>query len=271
MPKSAEIVNKYINVLTSKQKTVTTRLEKTLFDTRQELANFVQWTGIIDDIELINVDLIRDYLGSVTNYQPESRVLALILKKFLKYCFEEKFLKYDFSSIVKIKTKNVITNKINSDISNLKILSEGKIKKIEIQINRRKQERIKVIQEIKEARLDKDFRENAPLEYAQQKLSQIESQISEQEFILRNSISRKEQKITKSEIIGLGSKVYLTFGEGKQNKPFELVDSEESDPVSGKISIDSPIGKALIGHKLNDKVIVKIPKGETEFIINQIN
>ena len=51
----------------------------------------------------------------------------------------------------------------------------------------------------------------------------------------------KEQKITKSEIIGLGSKVYLTFGEGKQNKPFELVDSEESDPVAGKISIDSPM------------------------------
>ena len=58
MPKSAEIVNRYIDVLTSKQKTVTPRLEKTLFETRQELANFVQWTAIVDDIEILNVGLI---------------------------------------------------------------------------------------------------------------------------------------------------------------------------------------------------------------------
>tara|TARA_B100001750_G_scaffold241877_1_gene254223 strand:- start:492 stop:1307 length:816 start_codon:yes stop_codon:yes gene_type:complete len=271
MPKSAEIVNRYIDVLTSKQKTLTPRLEKTLFATRQELANFIQWTAIVDDIEILNVDLIRDYLDGVTNYQSESRTLAVILKKFLKYCFEKSILKYDFSSVVKVKSKNLITKKVNSVASNLKILSEGKIKKIESQISRRKEERLKVIKEIKEARLDKDFRENAPLEYAQQKLSQIESQISEQEFILRNSISMKEQKITKSEIIGLGSKVNLTFSEGKHKKSFELVDSEESDPVSGKISTESPIGKALMGRKLNDKIIVQIPKGETEFTIKEIN
>ena len=271
MPKSAEIVNQNINFLSSKQKTVTSRLEKTLFDTRQELANFVQWTAIVDDIEVLNIDLIRDYLDGVINYQPESRALAVILKKFLKYCFEENILKYDFSSAVKVKNKNLVRKKTNIVSSNLKVLSEGKIKKIESQINRRKEERLKVIGEIKEARLDKDFRENAPLEYAQQKLSQIESQISEQEFILRNSISMKDQKTTKSEIIGLGSKVNLTFSEGKNKKSFELVDSEESDPVTGKISTESPIGKALMGRKLNDKIIVKIPKGETEFTIKEIN
>ncbi len=69
--------------------------------------------------------------------------------------------------------------------------------------------------------------------------------------------------------IAVGSAVKVKLGGESMN--FTLVGSEESDPANGKISSDSPIGRALIGHQAGDKVLVLTPVGKNEYEIIQVN
>ena len=131
-------------------------------------------------------------------------------------------------------------------------------------------EREDVVVEINKAAADKDFRENAPLEAAREKQGLIESQIKTIEETMRKSVILSNKKNSKTnKMAKIGSKV--TMVQDKTRVKISLVSSPEADVSSSKISVDSPLGKAIVGKAENDEVTVSAPAGEISYKIVKIS
>ncbi len=142
-----------------------------------------------------------------------------------------------------------------------KILTQSGLAKLEeeladLKVNRRKE----VAQKIKEAREQGDLSENAEYDAAKDEQRDIEIRIQEIEKILKDvEVVADDDVDTKK--IGIGSKVKLHDDEFDEDVEYTIVGSTEADSLAGKISNESPVGAALIGHKKNDVVKVELPNG----------
>ena len=123
-----------------------------------------------------------------------------------------------------------------------------------------------IAERIKTAREFGDLSENAEYSSARQEQERTESRISEIDNILKNVEIIKKPKDGKK--VRLGSKVVLK-NNGK-TKEFQVVGTVEADPLNGKISDESPIGKALMGKKEGEQVEIKTPSENSAFKIVDI-
>ncbi len=132
----------------------------------------------------------------------------------------------------------------------------------------KREERPKVIREIQEARAHGDISENAEYHAAKERQSFIEGKIRE----LEDKIARAQVIDTPrhSEKVVFGATVLLADVETGEEVRYKIVGADEADIKSGKISISSPVGRALIGHSLDDTVRVKVPSGIKEYEILDI-
>lgn len=119
---------------------------------------------------------------------------------------------------------------------------------------------------IKVAREFGDLAENAEYSSARQDQERAESRISEIEHILKNAEQIAQPK--KKDVVSLGNTVVLKNAKGE--KTFTIVGSVEADPMEGKISDESPIGKALLGKKLDEEVEIVTPAETTTYKITSI-
>lgn len=127
--------------------------------------------------------------------------------------------------------------------------------------------RVDVADAIKTARDQGDLSENAEYHAAKDEQMVMESRIAEIEYILANVevISGKSN----SDKVSLGSRVELS-GNGKK-KQFQVVGTVEADPLEGKISDESPIGKALMGKKLGEEVEIVTPAEKAIYKVSKIS
>lgn len=135
--------------------------------------------------------------------------------------------------------------------------------------NLKKVIRPQVIKAIEEARAHGDLSENAEYIAAKEKQSFIEKKIHEIEQKLANSeiidtLSNSNDKV------GFGSVVTLENLDNGGQVTYQIVGPDESDIPSGKISITSPLGKALIGKEVDDEIKVQTPGGIKNYIILKI-
>ncbi len=145
------------------------------------------------------------------------------------------------------------------------------LKKLQEELHRLKTiERRKVVEQIEYARSLGDLSENAEYETAKHRQSYIEGRIQE----LESKISRAEvidpAKISNKERVTFGLKVKLEDLETGEIYVYQLVGPDESDPENGMISITSPIGRALIGKRVDEEVQVRTPRGIREFVVLDI-
>jgi len=121
-------------------------------------------------------------------------------------------------------------------------------------------ERPKVVKDIEEARGHGDLSENAEYDAAKDRQGFIEGRIRE----LNDKIARA-QVINPSELssdkVVFGAKVTLFDVDSGNEVTYQIVGEDEADIKQGKISVTSPIGKGLIGHRLDDEVRIKVPSG----------
>ncbi len=130
-------------------------------------------------------------------------------------------------------------------------------------------ERPTVIKSIAEAREHGDLSENAEYHAAKEKQSFIEGRIAD----LENKISRAEVIITKklkSNKVIFGATVTLGEVGKKKQIVYQIVGTEEADVENGKISISSPLARALLGKKIDDSVEVYSPGGSKEYEVENI-
>ncbi len=133
----------------------------------------------------------------------------------------------------------------------------------------RREERPKVIQAITEAREHGDLKENAEYKAAKEHQQFIDTRMAELEYKL-GSAQVVEITSGDSETVVFGVTVTLLNMETEEEKRYTLVGQEEADLKNGSISVQSPIGRALIGHRVGDIVEVHRPAGAIEYEIQSI-
>ena len=129
--------------------------------------------------------------------------------------------------------------------------------------------RKEVAQKIKEAREQGDLSENAEYDAAKDEQRDIEARIEEIEKILKNAEVVVEDEVDLDKI-SVGCKVKLYDYEYEEEIAFKIVGSREANSLPGKISNESPVGKALIGAKVDDVVKVEMPAGMVEYKVLEI-
>lgn len=141
------------------------------------------------------------------------------------------------------------------------ITADGK-KELELELIDLKSRRGDVAEKISNARDFGDLSENAEYDAAREEQGLLETRIAEIEEILNNA---EIIKATKKSTIGLGSRVELKTGAKKV--VYTIVGPVEADPLEGKVSNESPIGMALYGKKVDDKVTITTPKGDITYTV----
>ena len=149
-------------------------------------------------------------------------------------------------------------------------ITNNGFEKLELELKNLKTiERPSVIKSIAEAREHGDLSENAEYHAAKEKQSFIEGRIAD----LENKISRAEviktEKLSSDKII-FGATVTIADIENKKKIVYQIVGTEEAEVENGKISISSPLAKALLGKKIDDTVEVYSPGGAKEYEIENI-
>lgn len=112
-----------------------------------------------------------------------------------------------------------------------------------------------------------DLSENAEYQQAREDQATCEERISHLETILKNAVIMDKHT---AHAVEVGTTVTVVKKGAKEEKVFTIVGSEESDSFSGKISNESPLGRALLGKEKGDTVKVETPKGEVVYTIKSI-
>ena len=129
--------------------------------------------------------------------------------------------------------------------------------------------RKEVAAKIKEAREQGDLSENAEYDAAKDEQRDIEARIEELEGILKNAEVVVEDEVDLDKV-SVGCKIKVYDVEFDEEMEFRIVGSTEANSLEGKISNESPVGKALIGAKKGDTVSVEMPSGVMEYKVLEI-
>jgi transcription elongation factor GreA len=132
-----------------------------------------------------------------------------------------------------------------------------------------KVERHKNIRDIEEARAHGDLSENAEYHAAKERQGHIDAKKRELEHKLSHAQIIDLSKLSNEKVV-FGATVTLADTESGDIKKYTLVGQEEADFKKGKISVQSPVGKALISHKVGDVVTVKTPAKTVEYEVQEI-
>ena len=125
-----------------------------------------------------------------------------------------------------------------------------------------------VAQQIKEARSFGDLSENSEYDEAKTEQGKLYSKIAEIKNLIDNAEIVKATK--KTDVVGIGSKVTVKDLELKVEETYEIVGSQEADPIMNRISDDSPFGKGLMDRKKGDTIEIDAPAGVLKFKILKI-
>ena len=280
---------KPVNTLIKSVNLYTNRMRKSRKETiKSDLSSFIQWLTISLDnksydestnLENINLNIIEPFfieqyvkLTNLKHSNQNASKKLTVARDYLNYIHTEGFTESNLGNHIRNKK-----GRRSGSVSLKSKVHEGDIVEIskeyhdslEKELHVKYKERENVVIDINKAAADKDFRENAPLEAAREKQGLIESQIKTIEETLRKSVIINTKKSNKkNKIAQIGAKVTLEK-ENKRTK-INLVASPEADVSLSKISLESPLGKAIMGKGENDDVTVSAPAGEIKYKIVKV-
>jgi len=148
-----------------------------------------------------------------------------------------------------------------------RLTAEG-VKELEAELAILTAKRAPIAEAIRSAREMGDLAENAEYQTARQEQEKNEARITEVQYILNNVEVIKTPKGDSK--VQLGSKVELKSADGKV-KQFQVVGTVEADPMEGKISDESPLGRAVLGKKEGDEVEIATPAETAKYVVTDIS
>lgn len=150
------------------------------------------------------------------------------------------------------------------------VLTDEGLKKLEDELEYLKTEKRKEIAEkIKSALAFGDLSENSEYDEAKNEQAMVEARISQVEAILKN-VKVIDDEDMDTDAINVGSKARVLDVEFNEEIIYQIVGSTEADPDQNRISDESPVGKALLGHKAGETVYADAPGGQIEMKILEI-
>ncbi len=127
-------------------------------------------------------------------------------------------------------------------------------------------QRPEAVEELRKAREMGDLSENGAYKGARAKLSQIDRELRHLTFLIRHA---KIVESTQHDVVEIG--LTVTVNDGREDRTFSIVGGYESNPLDGKLSHNSPLGKMLLGKRVGEKVTLELPKSTITYTITAIS
>lgn len=238
-----------------------------------ELNRFIRWCGRDFLTTSLKPTNIEEYCATLDRTGDESTERLAVTKAFLTYLYRQEATKGNLSSHAKLRrSTRLVTRSQRSNTEEPMQVTAEYYQQMKTQLEALKGDRVKIAQDIRKAAADKDVSENAPLDAAREQQGHLESRIRElqnnlQRATLLENNSRKAARATK---VSMGSRVSLKHALSGKRISYLIVDSSEADPSNGKLSIASPVGNAILKHKVGEIVEVATPRGIVNYLITKI-
>jgi transcription elongation factor GreA len=239
-------------------------------ESQQELNRFVRWYGgerLVGELTALELGNYSENVGS-SGADPAKRLEPV--RGFLSYAKKSRLIETSLASHLRVSKpkQRRISKRGATEVTPVTLTSDG-YTVLEKELEELKRERPRIAEQLRHAAADKDFRENAPLEAAKDRQGQIEARIRDIEAVLKGS-TLVEEKLRSTRTAGVGCTVEVCdLGSGERSS-YILVSPSEANPAQGKLSIASPIGKALLDQEVGAVVEVTAPAGKLEYRIDGI-
>ena len=239
---------------------------------QQELHRFGRSLGWERAVDQLAPPEVATYAEGVVAAGGDIQGRLSPIKDFLTYLKKRGLSSHSLAPHVKIPraaARSAPTASASSEV--IQITADGHAAMLD-ELDELKSQRGSISQTIGTARADGDVSDNAPLDAAREAQVNAEGRIRELEEMLRRTVVLDAHATpAKGGAIRIGSKVVLHDEESGKDIAYTLVDTAEADPTAGKISIASPIGKAIMGHKQGQPVVVHAPKGDRRYRVKSID
>jgi transcription elongation factor GreA len=233
-----------------------------------EVNRFVRWYGasrLTSELRGHDVSLYGEELGAGT---AEAKRRADQVRAFLTFLKKKGMTPTSLASHLRLKKSTTVTAAGSRRRREVALTAAGH-EAMKAELEALEEQRPQVREEIRLAMLDKDFRENAPLDAAKEKQAHLESRIQEIEETLREA-AVVEKRNEGGARVRIGSTVEVTNLGSGGSLSYTIVGTNEGDAAAGKISNASPIGKALMDRSAGQEVEVSVPAGVLRLRIEKI-
>ena len=233
-------------------------------EAQAELHRFARWAGVDRSVESLAPPEVARYAEEVGAVVGDASARLRPIKDFLSFLKKQGVVAHSLASHLKVpKGASQRAGQRRPGEEPVQMTAQG-WKALERELKELKGQREGIAEAIGIAAADKDFRENAPLDAAREKQGRLEGRVREIEEMLRRSVVVEASRGSTAQA-QVGRRVVLQDLSSGKRVTYTLVDSAEADPLNGKLSVVSPVGRAVVGHVAGDEVDVVAPKGTLRY------
>jgi transcription elongation factor GreA len=238
----------------------------------QEALRFARWFGEDRPATDLRPADLEAYVETFGAHSPNAGTRADSLKSFLAYAHKQKILQDRLVSHVRVRRTQTKSrgNSTADPSASIELTPEGKAS-LEKELEDLKAQRPQIAAELRAARADGDVRENAPLDAARDAQGQVEARIRELEGMLRHAVLAEASiSASAADAARIGSSITIANLATGAKMTYQLVNAAEARPGTGRLSIESPVGAAVLGRRPGDEVSVAAPSGLVRFRLESI-
>jgi transcription elongation factor GreA len=240
----------------------------------QEALRFARWFGEERNATELRPSDLENYVETFGATAPNAIARADALKSFLSFAHKQGILPERLVSHVRVRRPTARQRAIGAgggaQALEVRLTEAGKAA-LEEELQSLIAERPRIARDLHDARADGDVRENAPLDAAREAQGQMEARIRELEGMLRHAVVVEEDNGGEGrDSARIGCQVVLHNIATGAELSYQLVNAAEARPGTGRLSVESPVGQALVGRRAGDEVQVTAPSGIVRFRIESI-
>ncbi len=247
---------------------LSTLKSENLVEANLALSSVIRWFGPSRDICSIKPAEISRYCQQFSQSDTEASQKINNFRAFLRYARKEGWVRTNLAGSAatrKARSSNTASRNANSPI----VLTDEGYNSLKNELEALKEKRPSIVEAIKLAAADKDFKENSPLDAAKEELGHVDGRIRELEETLKvSTVNSNDSK--SSHRVSLGKNIRLKDANSGEEFKCVIVNTREANPLNGKISDSSPIGKALMGRQKGEVVDINTPGGKMCYRIQAI-
>lgn len=237
-----------------------------------EIAKFVRWLGPDRTIDSISASEIGEYseMQTARSTSADAQERLSTVKLFLTFLKKSGSVETNLAQHLRVrKSRTSSSRSIATRVAQQQVrLTKAGYDQMTKQLAQLHEQRQSLALDIQKAAADGDVRENAPLEAARENQGMVMAKIRDLEGTLKLAVVIDGQR-TDDKMVHIGSKVEITELGSDKKFQYQLVEPNESSPLSGKISIASPVGAAILGQQVGSEVSVETPRGAQTYRIDR--
>ncbi len=244
--------------------------DKERIASQAEVERFIRWCGADRDCGQLRAQEVANYAETFTGSVTDASQRADAVRKFLAFAKKAGFTSSNLGTHLRLRKFPAAPVAGRGAAPKEVQLSEQDRAALAAELDALKAQRPQLVRDIQRAMSDKDFRENAPLDAARQQQAYIEGRIRNLETTLDHAVVVENASTPSGSAVEIGSTVHLRNLTSGAETVYTLVRPAEVNAAQGRISYESPVGRALLQKRAGQDVEVAAPSGTLRFRIERI-